>query len=109
MSEDLRIPGFRAGGLSIRVSGPWHVAASPFAQKYFDALQDSILLTMIPPDISKSPFDELRCTVPIRLTTDGWTNDGSAALEPSEYSSPSSEEDASSQRFAGFRETSPHR
>lgn len=88
MSEDLRIPGFRAGGLSIR---------------------DSILLTMIPPDISKSPFDELRCTVPIRLTTDGWTNDGSAALEPSEYSSPSSEEDASSQRFAGFRETSPHR
>lgn len=82
ISDDLRIPGFKAGGLSIR---------------------DSILLTMVPPDVTRSPFDELRCVVPIRLTTDPWTNDGSTTFEPSEYSSPSSEEDAASQRFAEFR------
>ena len=51
---------------------------------------------MIPPDISKSPFDELRCVVPVRLTTDKWTNDGSAGagVAESQYSVPSSEEDA---------------
>lgn len=65
---------------------------------------------MVPPDISKSPFDELRCIVPIRLTTDAYTNDGSgggARAEPSEYSGPSSDEDAQSQRFAEFRGSSP--
>ena len=49
---------------------------------------------MLPPDISKSPFDELRCVVPIRLATDPWTYDGSGGLAASEYSVPSSEDEA---------------
>ena len=59
-------------------------------------MQDCIILTMIPPDISKSPFDELRCVVPVRLTTDPWTNDGSAGAGESQFSEPSSEEEAQS-------------
>lgn len=65
------------------------------------------MLNMVPPDVTKSPFDELRCVVPIRLATDPWTNDGSATFTPSEYSSPSSEEDSTSQRFADFRGQTP--
>lgn len=52
------------------------------------------MLTMVPPDISKSPFDELRCVVPVRLTTDPWTHDDNGGPAPSEYSLPSSEEEA---------------
>ncbi|EKM51698.1 uncharacterized protein PHACADRAFT_261993 [Phanerochaete carnosa HHB-10118-sp] len=81
IAEDLKIPGFKAGGLLVK---------------------DCIVLTMVPPDVTKSPFDELRCVVPMRLVTDPWTNDGSGTFEPSEYSSPSSEEDATSQRFVDF-------
>ena len=58
---------------------------------------------MIPPDISKSPFDELRCVVPIRLTTDPWTNDGSGGgVTSSEYSLPSSEDDAHYPELGGY-------
>ncbi|KAJ3553978.1 hypothetical protein NM688_g3342 [Phlebia brevispora] len=87
VSEELKIPGFRAGGLSIR---------------------DSIVLAMIPPDVTKSPFDELRCVVPIRLTTDPWTHDGSGDLAPSEYSIPSSEDEAHCQHpgFASYQHDS---
>ncbi|KAF7799712.1 hypothetical protein EIP86_010954 [Pleurotus ostreatoroseus] len=87
ISEDVRIPGFKAGGLSIK---------------------DSIVLTMVPPDISKSPFDEFRCVVPIRLTTDPWTHDGSGDFAPSEYSVPSSEEEARGPHpdLADFRQES---
>ncbi|KAF8133724.1 hypothetical protein EV363DRAFT_1566582 [Boletus edulis] len=35
-----------------------------------------LVLTTTPPDLSKSPFKELRMTVPIRLATDPWNNDG---------------------------------
>ena len=38
--------------------------------------QDYLVLTMMPPDLSKSPFKELRMVVPIRLATDRWNNDG---------------------------------
>jgi hypothetical protein len=38
--------------------------------------QDYLVLTMTPPDLSKSPFKELRMVVPIRLATNRWNNDG---------------------------------
>lgn len=31
---------------------------------------------MAPPDLSKSPFKELRMIVPVRLATDRWNEDG---------------------------------
>ena len=85
---------------------PRGVVAVSRARSLTRARQDTILLTMVPPDISKSPFDELRCIVPIRLATDPWTHDG-ATFEPSEYSSPSSDDDAASQRLANYRASEP--
>ncbi|KAG1843000.1 hypothetical protein DFJ58DRAFT_805244 [Suillus subalutaceus] len=49
ISPDIKVGGFKAGGFSIK---------------------DCVVLTMTPPDLSKSPFKELRLTVPVRLATD---------------------------------------
>lgn len=38
--------------------------------------QDCIVVTVTPPEPTKAPFSELRQVVPIRLTTDPWSNDG---------------------------------
>jgi hypothetical protein len=63
------------------------------------------VLSMIPPDVTKSPFDELRLVVPVRLTTDSYSNDGSIPLSTADAdSAPSSEDDASSQRLANYRD-----
>ncbi|KAF8630957.1 hypothetical protein AX17_005313 [Amanita inopinata Kibby_2008] len=55
ISEDVKVTAFRAAGLSVK---------------------DCILLTMDPPDPYRSPFDHLRQVIPVRLTTDPWTTDG---------------------------------
>jgi len=55
ISDEVTVGGFRASGFSVR---------------------DYLLLTMTPPNLSKSPFKELRTVVPIRLATDRWNNDG---------------------------------
>ncbi|KAF8555747.1 hypothetical protein OG21DRAFT_1483672 [Imleria badia] len=55
ISDEVTVGGFRASGFSVR---------------------DYLVLTMTPPDLSKSPFKELRMVVPIRLATDRWNNDG---------------------------------
>lgn len=39
--------------------------------------QDCVLLTVNPTDPSKSPFSELREVIPVRLSTDPWTANGS--------------------------------
>ncbi|KAI0337486.1 hypothetical protein BDW22DRAFT_1363973 [Trametopsis cervina] len=93
ISDEVKVGSFRAGGLSVR---------------------DCLLLAMIPPDVSKSPFKELRLVVPIRLVSDPFSHslDGHdhalGALgydaEPSEYSSPSSEEDQTSQHLVNYRD-----
>ncbi|PPQ92855.1 hypothetical protein CVT25_004343 [Psilocybe cyanescens] len=54
--DEIKVPGFKAAGLSVK---------------------DCILLTVNPADPSKSPFSELREVVPIRLSTDPWTPNGS--------------------------------
>ncbi|KAG1855890.1 hypothetical protein C8R48DRAFT_749288 [Suillus tomentosus] len=59
ISPDIKVGGFRAGGFSIK---------------------DCIVLTMTPPDISKSPFKELRFTVPVQLATDPCPRDGSGIV-----------------------------
>lgn len=41
---------------------------------------------MNPPDPTKSPFNELRQLVPIRLTTDVFTTDGTGLGAPSRIS-----------------------
>ncbi|KAH7927817.1 hypothetical protein BV22DRAFT_1060350 [Leucogyrophana mollusca] len=56
ISSDVKIGGFKAGGLSVR---------------------DYMVLSVCPPDPVKAPFKELRQVVPIRLATDLWTEDGS--------------------------------
>ncbi|KAG2147491.1 uncharacterized protein EDB93DRAFT_1147631 [Suillus bovinus] len=76
ISPDIKVGGFRAGGFSIK---------------------DCIVLTMTPPDLSKSPFKELRLTVPVQLATDPYPRDGSGIgfseqLEAGPPSIPSSDE-----------------
>ncbi|KAJ6538545.1 hypothetical protein DFH09DRAFT_1177180 [Mycena vulgaris] len=77
--EPIKVMGFRIAGLSV---------------------QDCILLTVTPPDVTKSPFVHIRETIPVRLTTDPWTDDGRgiAADRPSLSVPPSPEE--SSDNFA---------
>ncbi|KAG0703754.1 hypothetical protein DFH29DRAFT_998194 [Suillus ampliporus] len=53
-SPDIKVGGFKAGGFSIK---------------------DCVVLTMTPPDSSKSPFKELRLAVPILLATDPYSRD----------------------------------
>ncbi|KAG2066328.1 hypothetical protein BDR04DRAFT_1106894 [Suillus decipiens] len=57
ISPDIKVGGFRAGGFSAK---------------------DCVVLSMTPPDLSKSPFKELRLTVPVRLVTDSYVGDGSS-------------------------------
>ena len=53
-------------------------------------LQDFIELTMIPPDPAKAPFREMRLVVPVRLTTDPYSADGSMqGAVVDEFSTPS--------------------
>jgi len=71
--ETVKVPGFKAAGLSI---------------------EDFILLSVTPPDPQKSPFDGLRQTIPVKLATDVWipevtvlTSDSASdsTLDPDEY------------------------
>lgn len=57
--------------------------------------KDCIVLSMVPPDPSKSPFRELRQVIPVRLTTDLWSlnNDDHPNFDGSEYSVPSTPDD----------------
>ncbi|GLB38635.1 hypothetical protein LshimejAT787_0505000 [Lyophyllum shimeji] len=55
ISESVKVSGFKASGLSVK---------------------DCVLLSMTPPDPRRSPFNELRQVIPVRLTTDAWTADG---------------------------------
>ncbi|KAJ7639086.1 hypothetical protein FB45DRAFT_1001079 [Roridomyces roridus] len=57
------------------------------------SVRDVILLTMTPPNVNKSPFVNLRETVPVRLTTDPFSEDGrgiAAHTPPEPVSSPPS-------------------
>lgn len=69
ISPDTKVGGFKAGGFSIK---------------------DCVVLTMTPPDLSKSPFKELRLTVPIRLATDPYPRNGSGAAGFNGHTSPPS-------------------
>ena len=61
---------------------------------------------MMPPDPVKTPFSELRCVVPVRLTTDPWSDDGMGQFASTEYSVPSTPEETSQAGtpFDDFRE-----
>lgn len=69
ISPDIKFGGFKACGLSTK---------------------DCIVLTMTPPDLSKSPFKELRLTVPVRLATDPYPRDGFGSAGFSGHSGPPS-------------------
>lgn len=69
ISPEIKIGGFKAGGFSIK---------------------DCVVLTMTPPDLSKSPFKELRLAVPVRLATDPYLRHGSGSAGLSEYTGPPS-------------------
>lgn len=61
---------------------------------------------MIPPDPNKSPFAELRCVVPIRMTTDSWNAEGTGApFIVSEYSTPSTpDESRAASHFSDYQD-----
>ena len=53
------------------------------------SLKDYLVLSMTPPDPAKTPFNELRQVVPVRLTTDSWSSDGACqTFSASDYSIP---------------------
>ncbi|KAL1760210.1 hypothetical protein FB107DRAFT_203406 [Schizophyllum commune] len=54
IEEGVSVPGFRAAGLNVK---------------------DCIVLSVSPPEGYKSPFSELRETIPVRLTTDAWSEE----------------------------------
>ncbi|KAH9922872.1 uncharacterized protein BXZ73DRAFT_51201 [Epithele typhae] len=58
LDKGVKVGGFKAGGLNIK---------------------DFIELSMIPPEPARAPFSEMRLVIPIRLTTDPWSSDGSTA------------------------------
>ncbi|KAH7885431.1 hypothetical protein F5I97DRAFT_2033493 [Phlebopus sp. FC_14] len=69
IGDHITIGGFRAGGFSVR---------------------DCLVLSITPPDPTKSPFQELRMVLPIRLATDPWTEDGSGfGVYGEDYNPPS--------------------
>ncbi|KAJ7180372.1 hypothetical protein C8R43DRAFT_399218 [Mycena crocata] len=73
--EPVKVMGFRIAGLSVL---------------------DCILLTVTPPDVTKSAFIGIRETIPVRLTTDDWTEDGRGIAAPRQsLSVPPSPEDSS--------------
>ncbi|CAA7262955.1 unnamed protein product [Cyclocybe aegerita] len=55
IDETVKVPGFKAAGLSVK---------------------DCILFTVNPLDPSKSPFGEVREVIPVRLATEPWTPNG---------------------------------
>ncbi|KAH9841351.1 uncharacterized protein C8Q71DRAFT_325791 [Rhodofomes roseus] len=68
VNSQIKLGGFKAGGLS---------------------LKDYLVLSMTPPDPSKTPYSELRQVVPVRLTTDSWSSDGAGqTFSASDYSIP---------------------
>ncbi|KAJ7068536.1 hypothetical protein C8F01DRAFT_1017973 [Mycena amicta] len=74
--EPVKVMGFRIAGLSV---------------------QDCILFTVTPPDVSKAAFIGIRQMVPVRLTTDTYTDDGrgiGAARDSLNLSVPPSPEDS---------------
>lgn len=76
--KNVKVGGFRAAGLNVK---------------------DWILFSMTPPNPKRSPFGDLRQTIPIRLTTDPWTGDGTSMRIPSSrsvswYSVPSLPDDS---------------
>ncbi len=62
------------------------------------------MLSMSPLDPVKTPFTELRCVVPVRLTTDPWSDDGTGPFGGAEYSVPSTPEEGSQSGFEEYRE-----
>lgn len=66
ISPDIKVGAVKAGGFSIK---------------------DCVVLTMTPPDLSKSPFKELRLTVPVRLATDPYPSGFSGQAGPPSISS----------------------
>lgn len=68
VKSQIKIGGFKAGGLS---------------------LKDYLVLSMTPPDPTRTVFNELRQVVPVRLTTDSWSSDGAGqTFSASDYSVP---------------------
>ncbi|KAJ7167469.1 hypothetical protein C8R46DRAFT_1093101 [Mycena filopes] len=60
------------------------------------SVQDCILFTVTPPDVTKAAFVGIREMVPVRLTTDPWSEDGRGVFAPQQsFSVPSSPEEQS--------------
>ncbi|KAF9464105.1 hypothetical protein BDZ94DRAFT_1162704 [Collybia nuda] len=77
INDTVKVPGFRAAGLTIK---------------------DCILFSMAPYDLRRAGFEEVRQVIPVRLTTDVWTADGRGIgarglHNGSDYSVPSTPEE----------------
>lgn len=83
IDPEVHLTGFKASGLTVRVS-------SDTANEYMPTdtrPQDYIVLAVTPHDVGKSPFRDLRQAIPVRLTTDRWTEEAADnTFVPTEYS-----------------------
>ncbi|KDR82877.1 hypothetical protein GALMADRAFT_238510 [Galerina marginata CBS 339.88] len=59
--NDIKVPAFRAAGLSVK---------------------DCLLFTVTPLDPGKTPFGEVREVIPVRLSTESWTPNGAGIGRP---------------------------
>ena len=108
----MSVPGFRAAGLNVKVlptvlsacvrvlivllprllvlpprlsfrhACPFVTLVLPPRLLVLPPRKDCIVLSVSPPEGYKSPFSELRETIPVRLTTDAWSEEVPPAYIP---------------------------
>jgi hypothetical protein len=77
--EPVKVTGFRIAGFSVQVRS---FSSTRKGQGFIEFIQDCLLLTVTPPDVTKAAFIGIREMIPVRLTTDPWTEDGRGILAP---------------------------
>ncbi|THH20590.1 hypothetical protein EW146_g783 [Bondarzewia mesenterica] len=82
IKPDVKIGGFKAGGLWVKVNPAFlllFATTAPLTSSIPIATQDCIVLSITPPDAIKGPIGDLRQVIPVRIVTDPWSTDNVGA------------------------------
>lgn len=76
IEKELKVTGFRAAGLSVKVCSFFLIYIPELANDLtmVGILQDCIVFSITPLDMSKSAFNDLRAVIPVCLATDAWSS-----------------------------------